>query len=285
MSACNIAQQVFATLLPILFGYLIAYQKYDYLLYGILAWQVINGVEYFALNYLLSFLATLNNSLKYHAYIACRNNGHFKSSTKSPGSLFGKIEHGSLAYRTLIDWFLRTLLTEVAEIITIIISFFSLNQSIGLLCFICVVFCVGLNVFMIIFSKSSFENKIITAEDHMRGFLLANLNSTDENFEEQAHAKSLETTYIANTSASAQAANALIAKISYTIGCFIIGIKIFSEIQNGTLSGVIGTTMLLTYVQSAYSITTGLGEAIFTLTESAIRVRDFFAYVRAENKN
>jgi hypothetical protein len=283
----EIGYNVFEPLVPIGFGIAVSQQKYEYILYigiAFLFFELFNRVAV----YLYAITnAEVQGSIWLSAQKFFLTVDPVYHSTKSSGAIFSKIQSGGgREFTTMINSILFNIIPVFTSYITVTLTLIYFNGYLGIISTIFFVSITFLSSFFRYINSSALSKKWISAREKFAGVSAENLvqNSlirssfaTVETINqlEKLGLQSLITRNIMNMGGGLVTT---ISRILYNLSVLAIGFGVLDLVQKNSISTVIGTTIIITYMSGSRQILR-IGDTIGDVTESMANVRDLFDFI------
>lgn len=287
----NSITHVFYTLIPLLIGWSIEAHSFSAFYLLIVGWMFALLCEYFTF-YITSILEIQSiSSIHYNAFLFFLTVDPVYHATKATGKLFAKIERAGRAYEDYLDLLLLDLAPVLISVITVITSFLWANTSLGFVALGLLVCIAALNITLNLFTGLAFEKNIIEADDTAKALSVESLTQVQlirASFatNEIAHmVKDSNYRIMIQEGASwlAFSAGSLLTRLVYVISILILGVFLISMINQGTLTIVSATALILTYLRGTSDIIQ-VGRRLRKLIKAVIRIKDLFSFIRGFGK-
>ncbi len=281
----------FYTLIPLFVGFLVATQKLYFFFIFMAFWGIAICIEYGAL-YLSAILQRQSiHSLLYYAHRFFLTVDPIYHTTRSSGKIIGKIERGVNEYEDLLDIVSFDLLPTFIGILTVVLSFFHFDTWLGILALAMILLIGSVNIFLQLLSTRAFEPEVINASDRLNSINIENLaqiqfiRSCFASNEIEANLKNtnIHMMDVAGTSWIAFSALTFITRLLYLFSILVLGSYLIVLIKSNAISIVMGTALLMTYINGSYEIMR-LGKKIKKILKSTTRIRDLFNFIRSFGK-
>jgi len=283
----RIFASIFITLLPILIGYAISSMKLSSFTYLFVAGVLIDSWRYYTVVLCSKFVAGIISGMRYSAYKFFLTVDPIYHSERSTGELFGKIERCAFAYEELIDAAIYDILPIVIGVTTVIISFFTINWSMGFLAFIFLIALCAFNAIVVLFNGLAFEQKVINSDDSVKAYsmesliqipLIRSAFATNE-VNKEIESKNRRFMAIDGTYYISFHTMMFLSRTFYALSIMILGWYIVSMVKSGSVSIVKGSAFLITYIHGTYHIIK-IGKRIQKFVRSITRIKDLFKFIR-----
>lgn len=283
----RIVSTIMSTLLPVLIAYILDRQETSYFGLLFIAWVFVEG-WYFYSSCLFSIeQSRIGYGIRYSANKFFLTVDPIYHTMRTSGRLFSKINRGAHAYEDILTTFVYELVYTVTSVVTVIGSLFVLNTTAGT---IALSFLLGLTIFNIgdvLLNAYVFERRVIEAEDEMRNIgteSLARIELVRSSFatNELDHAFELKSKLagaISGTQWIFFGFTSMVTRIGYAVGVLVLGFYVLSLVKAGTVSLVVGTSFLATYVSGSFRIMR-IGERVQKMVQNIIRVNDLYSFIR-----
>jgi len=282
----RIIASVIITLLPLFIG--LAISSKQALSFGLLflVWICSDSWRYITLYFTSKFVASIISGLRYSAYRFFLTVDPIYHATKMTGEIFGKIERCAFAYEEFIDASVYAILPILVGITTVIISFFTLNLVLGSIALFFLLFLAILNISMILFNSLAFEKRVIDADDSVKASSMESLvqiqfiRSYFATNEVNTELKGKSRFFMANDGTYYISFHTAIyiSRLFYAFSLCALGLYVLYMIKQGTISGMAGTTFLVTYVHGTYRIIK-IGKRTQKFVRSITRIKDLFHFI------
>jgi ABC-type multidrug transport system fused ATPase/permease subunit len=285
--ACESVIQTFYTIYPLLVGWIIESQKYQYFGYLMLIWLSVVLLEYASHYYAAMLEIQCINSIQYNAFVHFLTVDPKYHAMKASGKLFAKIERCARAYEDLLDIILWDVLPIVISMVAVVFTFLVTDTKLGLTALCLLLIIALINIALNLFTSTAFEKKLIEADDKVKVLSVESLTQV------QLIRSSFATAEIAQlgkkrnsammikegTGWLAFAASTVFSRVIYLISVFILGTILFNTVTAGTLSILSATTLLLTYINGTYEIIQ-IGRRLRKLIKSITRIQDLYSFIQ-----
>ena len=287
MLSGRIVASVIITLLPLFIGFAISSKKFSSFGFLLLVWVCSESWRYITLYFTSKFIASIISGLRYRAYKFFLTVDPIYHATKMSGEIFGKIERCAFAYEEFVDSAVYDILPILVGMTTVIISFFILNLTLGLIAFCFIIFLAFLNSSMVLFNSLAFERRVIDADDAVKASSMESLiqiqfiRSYFATNEINKGLKGKSRFFMANDGTYYISFHTAIYinRLFYAVSLCVIGLYVLSMIKQGTVSVVVGTTFLVTYIHGTYHIIK-IGKRTQKFVRSIARITDLFDFIR-----
>ena len=282
---------VFYTLIPLLLGWLVATQKVSYFFIFILGWIIAISIEYIALYYSALLQMQTIHSILYYAHRFFLTVDPIYHTTRSRGKIVGKIDRGINAYEDFLDIIAFDVLPTIVGITTVLVSFWQFNTLLAILASI-MIFIIGIiNIILQFITTKAFEPRVISASDKLNNISLENLSQVQyirscfasNQIDESLFNTNAAMMNIGGTSLIAFSALTFFTRLAYIISIFILGTYLIMLVNNGTVSLIVGTALLLTYINGSYEVMR-VGKKIKRYLKCTTRIKDLFSFIQKFGK-
>ncbi|MBA3752491.1 ABC transporter ATP-binding protein [Candidatus Dependentiae bacterium] len=283
--------QAFYTLYPVFLGGIIERQQFHLFIFFMFAWLGVIFLEFIS-NYFSGRVEIQSiNSIQYNAFRFFLTVDPLFHTMKSSGKLFAKIERGARSYEDFLDIILWDILPIFVSVTTVIVSFLYVDIKLGSIGIILLLLIAAINIFFSLFTSSTFEQKLIDADDLVKIISVESLTQVQlirssfasNEILDRANNANSQMMYKEGTAWIAFSASITISKIAYLISIFILGSIILSLISRGLLSIVEGTSLLFMYTNGTYEII-GIGRSLRKLIKATTRIKDLYSFVKIFGK-
>jgi ABC-type multidrug transport system fused ATPase/permease subunit len=288
----ELSYNIFEPLVPIGFGIAISQQKYEYILYigfAFIFFEIFNSLAVYV-NILTN--AEVQGSISVGAQEFFLTVDPIYHSTKSSGSILSKIQAGGgRDFIMMINSIFFNVLPIITSYITVTVTLVYFNGYLGIIATVFFIIITILTSFFRYINSSALSKKWINARDKYASVSTENLvqnaliRSSFATIEIMEKTKKLAISSIITRSIMFMGGITvtLISRILYTISILIIGYGILDLVQNNTISPVIGTTIIITYMSGSRQVLR-IGETIGDITESIANVNDLFTFITSFGK-
>ena len=281
----------FGALLPIILKKMIESQKAISFLYLFLIWFVIEAWRPVTA-YLYSVLtSSIITGVRYNSYKFFLTVDPIYHSKRVSGEIVAKTERCSRAFDKFLNTAIYEFLPIIVRVVTVIISFFAIHRTLGLLAFLLITFMLSFNIFLVLFNSFSFEKSIIKADDSAKSTSLESLMQIG------LVRSSFATNEIDNTLRSKNSFSLsvlgtyfisffnlmFLIKLFYILSLCGIGAYILHLINQGTFTALDGATILVTYLHGTYR-SMRIGMRIRKIVQASIRIKDLFRFIKKFGK-
>ncbi len=288
---CECVINAFYTLYPLVLGTIIESLQFHRFIYFVISWFGIICLEFISSYFSGRVEIQSINSVQYNAFRYFLTVDPLFHTMKSSGKLFAKIERGARAYEDFVDIVLWDILPILVSVTAVVSSFLMTDLVLGGMAILLLLIIAGINVFLNLFTSATFEQRLIDADDFVKVVSVEGMSqvplirssfATDE-MVDRAHKANSEMMYKEGTAWIAFSASVTISKIAYLISIGILGGIILSLISKGTLSALVGTTLLFTYTNGTYEIIQ-IGRRLRKFMKATTRIKDLYAFARVFGK-
>lgn len=280
-------QAVFLTVSPISIGYIFQTRKYEYLwlfcsIY--IFFELVNRVVWSMQNYLIE---VNGGSLLISANKFLLTTDPINHTFRSSGQIISKIEKSIASLKDFFFIIIDDFVPVITSLVTLIITFLSVDLYLGLICLFSLTLIGGFNIFMAFYNGKALKPMMIKTEDNVsktytEGLMSINyIRSTfaTSNFFKLIQQKELQN---GSTKATAQMGYGIASstvRIVFGISYLVLGLLILKMVNNNELSFIIGSSIFITYVAQASTIRS-VGSLTQKIVENQIRLSDFFKFIR-----
>jgi len=290
-SICVTVIQSFYSTYPMLFEKIMANVNYTYFLFLLLFWLFIIVLEYISVYCAALLEVQCINSVLYNAFLHFLTVDPLYHTMKSTGKLFAKVERCARAYEEFLDIILWDIMPIVVSMLSVTISFFMVDITLGLVALLLLLSIAAINIFLNLYTSFSFESRLIEADDSMKALAVESLTlvqlirssfATDEiaMLCKQASTRQM---YKEGTAWLAFATSVTISRLAYLTSIFVLGWIVFSLIQAGSITTLKGTAILITYLVGTYEVIE-IGRRLRKLLRSITRITDLYSYIQMFGK-
>jgi ABC-type multidrug transport system fused ATPase/permease subunit len=283
----RLVSTVFVTLLPVMIGYVLDAQAPHYLWLVLLGWFVVE-LYYFATSCAFDVeQSCIGYGVRYHANKFFLTVDPIYHAMRTSGRLFSKINRGAHAYEDILTTFVYELVYTTGSVVTVVTSLFVLNLVVGTIAFAFLSIISLFNIATVLLNAYVYERNLIEAEDEMRNIgneslarieLVRSSFATDE-LNRALFTKSKLAGGISATQWMTFGLTSMLTRMGYAVGVVVLGLYVLSLVRAGTISLVVGTSFLATYVSGSFRIMR-IGERIQKMVQSIIRVQDLYTFIR-----
>jgi len=279
--------RIFSTLLPILIGYAISSMKPSSFTLLFAAGFVIESWRYYTVVLCSKFVAGIISGMRYSAYKFFLTVDPIYHSEASTGELFGKVERCSFAYEHLIDSAIYDILPIIIGMATVIVSFFIISWSFGILALVFIITLYLLSGGIVLFNGLAFEGKVIKADDAVKSYTMESLiqiplirsSFATNEVNKEIESKNRWFMAIDGTYYISFHTMIFLSRVFYALSVMILGWYIISMVKAGSLSFVKGTAFLVTYIHGTSHIIK-IGKRVQKFVRSITRIEDLFSFIR-----
>jgi ATP-binding cassette, subfamily B, bacterial AbcA/BmrA len=287
----EIIQAVYEAFFPLAIGFAISQKEYKYILYIVgfyVLFECINRISSFIYQVAIGSTqaSIMNDTQKFFL-----NVDPIYHSTKSTGQISSKLQAGGREFVSLFILIFFTIIPVVTSYIGVSLILLSFDRNVGI---------VALGFFILITIVSSLlryihSNTLTTFWIKSREKFIANqvenlsqnqyIRSTFSTTEQIQKTKNIITNSI-SVGLIMNQGNSLIIfiiRMLYVSSLFWIGFLILKLVQENKLDVVLGTTMILTYVNGSSQILR-IGDFISQVTESIQNMNDLWDFIRKFGK-
>jgi ABC-type multidrug transport system fused ATPase/permease subunit len=288
---CIAVIQCFYAIYPMILEKIIYLESFTYFLYLIGFWVFIIFLEFVSVYFAAFLEVQCVNSILYNAIEHFLTVDPLYHTLKSTGKLFIKVERCARAYENFIDMMLWDILPVIISVASVTVTFFFLDRNLGLTCLLLLTIIAVINILLNLFTSASFENKMIDADDTLKGVAVESLTqvqlirssfATGE-IADLTKQKAKDLMDIEGTAWLAFAASVTISRLCYLGSIFILGWLVFSLIQAGSLSVIQGVAVLYTYINGTYEIIE-IGRRIRKVLRATTRIDDLYMFIQMFGK-
>lgn len=286
--SCDTVDNVFKTLLPMLIGSAIAAGNYTSFAYLIIGWMLSFAIA--ALGFVAGskLQAQTIYSIAYAAHRKLLRVDPIFHTSRRTGKILGKIDQAAYSYQEFLDIALFELFPMLASVVTVTIALSRIDLYLGLTGLIMLLGVGALSVICTLFVLTVFEKPQIRAYDELRAMSTENLNQINlvrssfasDEVDKILQEKNLKVVATERTAWVAFVLGRLFIKLVYGATLFILGLKLVACIKAGTLSPLIGATLIMTYIRGSYDMVS-MGRMIFYFVKSLNRIKELFVFMRA----
>jgi len=277
---------VFLTRIPIYVGYALENENSAYFGFLALAWVAVESWRYFTVYLFNIEQARVSYGIHYSAYKFFLVVDPIYHAMRTSGKLFAKIERGAHAYEDFLNIFVYELLRILIGIVTVVISLFVLDLTVGFISFAFLFSILAFNVAAILFNAFTFETRLIAADDKMKSVSmesLARIELVRSSFATTELHKAIQlknrlSGAILATHWISFAAAMLFTRIAYGFSVCVLGVYVLSMIKSGAVSATVGTSFLATYLYGSYKIMR-IGQKSQKVMRCIIRIQDLFSFI------
>ena len=281
----------FGALLPIILKMTIESQKAISFFYLFLVWFLIEAWRPVTA-YMFSVLtASIITGVRYSSYKFFLTVDPIFHSKRVSGEIVAKTQRCSKACDKFLDTAIYEFLPIIVRVVTVVVSFFMIHFTLGLITFCLVSFMLSLNVFLVLFNSFSFEKSIIKADDSAKSTSLESLMQIG------LVRSSFATNEINNTLRSKNSFSLSVLgtyfisffnlmffiKFIYILSLCCVGVYVLHLINIGAFDVLTGATVLITYLHGTYR-SMRIGMRIRKIVQASIRIKDLFKFIRKFGK-
>jgi ABC-type multidrug transport system fused ATPase/permease subunit len=283
--------QCFYAIYPLLIEKIVHTQNFTYFLYLMGLWLFIIVLEFVSV-YCASLLEVqCVNSILYNSIEHFLTVDPLYHTLKSTGKLFMKVERCARAYENFIDMMLWDILPVIISVASVTITFFFLDYTLGLICFILLLMIAIVNIILNLFTSAAFEQNMIDADDTLKAVAVESLTqvqlirssfATDE-IADLTKQKAQRLMTVEGTAWLAFTSSVSISRLFYVGSILILGSVIFSLMQAGSLSVTQAVAVLFTYINGTYEIIE-IGRRIRKVLRATTRIDDLYLFIQMFGK-
>jgi len=279
--------QVFYTLVPLLIGWILEQRQFTYFTYLILFWLLAIAGELLSMYCSIILQIQCINSVQYHAYRFFLTVDPIHHTLRSTGKLFAKIERGARSYEDFLDLLMLDLVPTIISVITVVSSFVWVDPRLGLLTLVLLIIMSVISITLTLITGFAFEKKLIDADDTLKALGTESLNQVQlirsafasSQIDERVGKGSKALMLTESSAWLASTTSMFITRIMYLLSVFILGSALFPALKSGTMSTLVATTILLTYIRGTYEVIK-IGRRLRKLLKSVTRINDLFSFVQ-----
>jgi ABC-type multidrug transport system fused ATPase/permease subunit len=210
-----------------------------------------------------------------------------KHATKSSGQIISKVQVASgQAFMVMVGTVLFDVLPTVATYFAVAISMLYYDIKVGIVAIFFFVFITAISIFLRYFHSISVNKPWIKARDQYVANQVENLTqnalirSTFATPEQLNKSRQVinQTVAIRAVRMQGNSINTYIMRVLYTISIVVIGYLIFNLLEQNSISVVLATTLLLTYLNGSRSILK-IGDMVAQVTESNADIVDLYKFI------
>ena len=254
----------FSTQIPLYLGYIFEQKRID--LFWILAavWIIVFAFDY--------FVRITNSILQLHCIHSIYYSAHkffltvdpLFHSDRSSGVVLNKTQRASLAFEDILDSFTRDGILEIfASSITVVISFFAVNYTLGIITLFTVFLLVSSNFIIFKNRIPEYEHKFLEADDKLKATSVENLTQAwliRSTFATNEAIQKLKDKAKKTMSAEAFFWKAFVDlrttfKNIYVGSICLIGSYLFHLIDTNQITPILAATLILTYMKGTHDLT------------------------------
>jgi ABC-type multidrug transport system fused ATPase/permease subunit len=279
-------QAIFEAFFPLFIGYSITQTQYVYILYIILIYILLEVLNRYVLY--IWYLATgdvqssiMEGSQRYFLTV-----DPVYHSTKSTGQITSKLQAGGREFLMMLNTIFFNFLPIVVTYFTVSLAMFKFSLVLGV---IAVGFFVVISIVSVIlryFHSKSLLKPWIKYRDRYSANQVENLQQNAVIRSSFATVEQVEKTRdiiqkaigVRNTSNQGNSMMVFVIRLLYISSVAVVAYFTLEMVQTGTLSAVLATTLLLTYINGSSQVLR-LGDLISQITESAGNIKDMFEFI------
>ncbi len=288
---CIALIQCFYAIYPMLLEKIIHLESFTLFLYLIAFWLFIIVLEFVSVYFAAFLEVQCVNSILYNAIEHFLTVDPLYHTLKSTGKLFVKVERCARAYENFIDMMLWDILPVIISVLSVTITFFFLDRTLGLTCLILLAFIAVINIILNLFTSASFENNMIDADDSLKAVAVESLTQVQlirssfatHEIADLTKQKAKDLMDIEGTAWLAFAASVTISRLFYLGSIFILGWLVFSLIKDGSLTVMQGVAVLYTYINGTYEVIE-IGRRIRKVLRATTRIDDLYLFIQMFGK-
>ena len=288
---CVTVTQTFYALYPLYISDIIESGNWNYFVLLMLFWVFVVSLEYVAVYCAALMEIQCINSVLYNSFRHFLTVDPLYHTLKSTGKLFSKITRCARAYEDFLDILLWDLLPIIVSITAVIVKFLQKDITLGIAAF-CLLLLIGaVNIILNLITSAAFEKRLIIADDDLKSLGVESLTqvqlirssfATNE-LTNLVHKKASKLMYREGTAWIAFASSVTISRLVYLASVFTLGWIVFSGMKAGTFSIIIGSGILVTYINGTYEIIE-VGRRLRKLIRATTRINDLYSFIQMFGK-
>lgn len=278
----------FSTQLPIYLGYIIEHGRTD--LFWVLSgtWIVFYLFEYFVRMTNTVFQVHCIHSIHFAAQQFFMQVDPVFHSDRSSGVVINKTQRASLAYEDLLDSFTSSGLLElIIRALTVIISFFAINMTLGSIALATVVALTVSNLMMFKRVVPQHEQQFLEADDKLKAMSVENLAQVSLIRASFATNESINRLREKNTTAMRHEAYfwkafidiRVVFKNLYVLAVCTVGAYLLHLVHQDLMHPMLATTLILTYLRGTDEIIK-IDKPLRAFLRSYTRITNFYDFIR-----
>lgn len=283
-------RRVFGTLTPIFLGKIFEAKRFDYLFYFIVAWSVLLILDYFSdFNFVQLYLSM--QSIQYYANQLLLKIDPIFHTTRATGKIVAKIDRAQDSYQQVIEIAIHDLLFTLAGTITALAAVMKANVNLGLVAIVLVLILLIFGIKSYMLNNQAFIKQTIDAEDRVKNTGLENLaqisliRSTFAGNEANRRLRHFtnKSIFIERAAWCSFYLMNTIMRILYLIMLGIICFLMLKDVNQGLITIISATTLIITFFRGTYDITK-VGRRVYWFVMHVDRIKDLFAFLCAFGK-
>lgn len=283
----QVIQTIFSALTPLILGLSILNKRFDYLVYFILVFvllEVFNRLTMIKLAQLILQSVYSISLLAYNFFLTVDPIFH---TSRSSGQIISKIEKTTTELEQLITFLLEGVLSTIISFITVVATLAYFDYRLGIIgttSFILLAFTNGVLNYI---NASVFKSKRIKIDDKAKSEAVETLQqnafirsafASNEQIE-KVKKSYLEAMNIRAITQQTFGVTRTFTRVIYAISTLTIGYVIFQLINTEQIEIGVGLSLLLVYVSGSSSVLT-IGNIIRNSIEMVSRQEDLFIFIR-----
>jgi ABC-type multidrug transport system fused ATPase/permease subunit len=287
----EVLTSVFDALLPVIVGYTIQNLNSGLFVIAVVSRLALTWVLNIMFHYNTILQMQCMDSVEYAATKYFLTVDPLYHSTKSSGQIVSKVTRGASSYENILDIITFELLPFLAGFVSVVVTMFVYSFELGLVSTAFIFAITLFNIFGHIILTKVFKPKEIEAQDKLLGISLESLQqamfirtsfATTEQLVKFKKSMLDRMVKAGNSWQSGTYIN-VISRTIYLISFLTIGLTLFSKLNNGLLTPVVCTGIILSYI-SGTSRVLYIGSGVKRLTKSIAGVTDLFDFIRGFGK-
>ncbi len=287
----QLVRRIFGTLTPIILGIIFETKRFDFLFYFVGAWGFLLILDYFSdFNFVQLYLSM--QSIQYYANQLLIKVDPIFHTTRATGKIIAKIDRAQDSYQQIIEIAIHDLLFTLTGTVTALTTIFiETNITLGLIsiCLITILLIFGIKTYML--NNEAFIKQTIEAEDRVKNIGLENLaqisliRSTFAGNEANRRLRHFtnKSIFVERASWCSFYLMNTIMRILYLIILAIVCFLMLKDVNQGLISIVGATTLIITFFRGTYDITK-VGRRVYWFVTHIDRIKDLFSFLHAFGK-
>ena len=282
----EIVSALFHTLLPILLGAVMSKGRLDLLLSLCIFWFILYCTHY----WLRIISGKVQLSIIYSVYTSAHawflQADPIYHTKRSTGTILSKIDRAARSYEALFDAFVFELIGILIGAVTVTVSAFLYNKTVGLLVLIFLLVLGSLIITLSLKIMHPKEKEWLKADDRSRALSVENLNQAS--LIRASFASNEMNDRLIQASKNSMLKEGvfwfthikiyLFMRILYILSISLLALFLFYEIQAGRISSAVSIGIVLTYIQGTREILR-LDKPMREIVKGITRINDLSAYM------
>jgi ATP-binding cassette, subfamily B, bacterial len=282
---------IFNTLLPMLFEYVLSAKQWDLLAYLFILWISVSLYAFISRQYSGVLGLQCIRSIHFNAHQWFLRMDPIYHSRKESGSIVGKIEQSSRAYDNFIDEFSHDIIPVITGLITAIITVAHYNKCLsiavlGMLIIVSTICIISTLLIIAPLERSVIQKEsqlhAVSTENLLQAQLIRSSFASDE-INHKLYEKSIAAMKEECRQWTSSQLLYTIIKFLYIGSVLILCIAIMGSIRDGSMSPTVGVALLVTYIRGTSDIIR-LERPLRKTAKAYLRIKDLFTFIREFGK-